>query len=147
MGQRDFPGDLVIETLPSSGAGAGSVSSRGGQIPHASCAENQNIQQKQHCNSSIKIFKIVHSEKNLKRKKKWVTQPSGSRSGNIHSCGQKAHFQSFTRSRTVMRDSNAWQKMEWICFKEKLSPFHRQTQNPHSPMRACLHQESSYQPY
>lgn len=123
MGQQDFPGDLVIETLPSIGAGASSVSSRGGQIPHASCPENQNIQQKQHCNSSIKIFKIVHSKKNLKRKKKWVTYPSGSRSGNIHSCGQKARFQSFTRSRTVMRDSNAWQKNGMDIFQGEIKPF------------------------
>lgn len=60
----------MIETLPSSGAGAGSVSSRGGQIPHASCPENQNIQQKQHCNISVKIFKIVHIKKKILKEKK-----------------------------------------------------------------------------
>lgn len=30
--------------------------------------------------------------------------------GNIHSCGQKAGFQSFTRSKAIMRDNNSWQK-------------------------------------
>ena len=97
--------------------------------------------------NSIKIFYIVHIKKKRK-KKRMVIQPSESRNGNIHSCGQRAGFQSFTRSRTVMRDSNAWQKNGMNILQGEIKPFSQvHTQNPHSPMRTCLCQGSSNQPY
>ena len=38
----DFPGSPMIQTLPSSAGGAGSIPGWGAKIPHASWLKNQN---------------------------------------------------------------------------------------------------------
>ena len=52
----DFPGGSVAKTLPSNAGGAGSISSWGSNIPHASQPKNQNRNQKQYYNK-FKDFK------------------------------------------------------------------------------------------
>ena len=67
---RDFPGGPVVKTSPSNAAGAGSVPGRGAKIPHASRPKNQNIKQKQYCNTFNKDFKkMVHIKKKILKKK------------------------------------------------------------------------------
>ena len=39
----NFPGDLVVKTLPSNAGGVGSIPGRGAKIPHASTPKIQNI--------------------------------------------------------------------------------------------------------
>ena len=53
----DFPGGPVVNTLPSSEAGAGLIPGRGAEIPHASWPKNQNMKQKQYCNKFSKDLK------------------------------------------------------------------------------------------
>ena len=59
----------MIETLPSNAGGTGLIPGRGAKILHASRPKNQNIKQKQYCNSeSIKTLKTVH----IKKKKNFI---------------------------------------------------------------------------
>ena len=51
-----FPGGAVVESLPASAGGVGSIPGRGAKIPHASQTKNQNIKQKQYCNKFKKDF-------------------------------------------------------------------------------------------
>ena len=39
----DFPGGLVVKTLPSNACGEGSIAGQGAKIPHAVQSESQNI--------------------------------------------------------------------------------------------------------
>ena len=64
---RDFPGNPVVKTSPSSAEGEGSIPGWGAKIPHASGPENQNRKKKQYCKKFNKGFKkMVH----IKKKKK-----------------------------------------------------------------------------
>ena len=67
---RDFPGGLVIGTLPSKIGDAGSIPSWRAKI--TSRPKNQNIKKtkEQYCNKLNKDFKNGPHQKNLK-KKKW----------------------------------------------------------------------------
>ena len=47
---EDFPHGPVVNTLPSSARGAGSIPGQGAKVPHASWPKNQNIRQKLYCN-------------------------------------------------------------------------------------------------
>ena len=73
---RDFPGSLVIKTLPSKARSIGSVPGWGAKIPHASWPKNQKKkkQKTQNRNSivtnSIKTLKMVHSKKKKNHNKK-----------------------------------------------------------------------------
>ena len=63
---RDFPGSLVVKTLPFNAGGKGLILGQGAKIPHASRPENQNIKQKQYCNKFNKDFKNgPHQKTNL----------------------------------------------------------------------------------
>ena len=63
----DFPGSPVVENLPSNAVGAGLISDRTANIPHASRPRDQNIKQKkQCCKNSIKTLKMVHKKKKKK---------------------------------------------------------------------------------
>ena len=42
----DFPGSPVVETLPSSAGGMGSIPGQGAKIPHGLWPKNQNIKKK-----------------------------------------------------------------------------------------------------
>ena len=53
----DLPGGPVVNTLPSTAGGMGSIPCQGAKIPHALPPKNQNIKQKQHCNRFNKDFK------------------------------------------------------------------------------------------
>ena len=57
----------MAKTLPSNAGGAGSISSWGSKIPHASQPKNQNRNQKQYCNK-FKDFKNDPHQKNLLKK-------------------------------------------------------------------------------
>ena len=63
----DFPGGLMVRTLPSNAGFVGSIPGRGAKIPHASGPKNQTIKQKQYCNKFNKDFK---NGPHLKKKKK-----------------------------------------------------------------------------
>ena len=67
----DFPGGLVVKTLPSNAGDMDLIPGRGAKIPHASGPKNQNIKQNQYCNKFNKAFKkMVHiKKKNLKKKR------------------------------------------------------------------------------
>ena len=53
----NFPGSLVVKTLPSSAGGGGSIPGQGAEIPHASWPKTQNIKQKQIVINSVKTLK------------------------------------------------------------------------------------------
>ena len=61
----------MVETLPSSAWGAGSIPGRGAGIPHGLRSKGQSIKQKQYCNKFNKDFKkMVHiKKKNLEKVK------------------------------------------------------------------------------
>ena len=69
METRDFPGDPVVRTSPSSAEDVGSIPGQGAKIPHTS----QPKKHKKRSNSvtnSIKIFKMVSGPHQKKKKKK-----------------------------------------------------------------------------
>ena len=55
-GFRSLLGGLVVKTLPSNAEGVGSIPGQGAKIPCTSWPQNQNIEQKQHCNKFSKDF-------------------------------------------------------------------------------------------
>ena len=59
----DFPGSLVVKTLPSKARSVDLISDWGVKIPHALGPKNQNT--KQHCNKCKKTLKIVHIKTSL----------------------------------------------------------------------------------
>ena len=66
---EDFPVSPVTGTLSSSvGWGVGSILSRGAEIPHALQPENQNIKQKQCCNTFSKDLKNGTYKKKILKK-------------------------------------------------------------------------------
>ena len=71
----DFPGGPVVKTSPSNAGGVGSIPGWGAKIPHALGPKNQNIEQKQYCNTFNKDSKNGphQKKKNLKKKKKVAT--------------------------------------------------------------------------
>ena len=72
---KDFPGNPVVKTLPSSEGSLDSVPCRGVKIPHASQKKKkENIKQKQYCNKFNKDFKNMVHIKNLMYKKKSYVQ-------------------------------------------------------------------------
>ena len=57
IGRRgDFPGGLVVKTLPSNTVGVGSIPGQRAKIIHASGSKKQNIKLKQYCNKFNKDF-------------------------------------------------------------------------------------------
>ena len=64
---RDFPGGLVVKTLPSKGRGVGWSPGQGAKILHAFWPKNQSIKQNIVTNS-IKTLKMIHIKKVLKKK-------------------------------------------------------------------------------
>ena len=60
----------MVKTSPSNAGGAGSIPGQGAKIPHASWPKNQNIEQKQCCNTFNKDFKNSPHQKNLKKNNK-----------------------------------------------------------------------------
>ena len=59
----------MVKTSPSNAESAGSIPGWGAKIPHASRPKNQNIKQKQYCNTFNKDFKNgPYQKKNLKKK-------------------------------------------------------------------------------
>jgi len=62
---QDFPDGSVVKTSPSIARGAGSITSQGANIPHASRPRNQNIKQKQICNKFSKGLKKTFPIKDL----------------------------------------------------------------------------------
>ena len=71
-----FPGDLVVKMSPPNAGGAGSTPGQGTETPHRSWLKNQNIKQKQYCNSLNKDFwkndphqKKTNKQKTLKKNK------------------------------------------------------------------------------
>ena len=54
---EDFPDNLVVKTMPSSGRGEGSVPGQRDKIPHATWPKTQNIKQKQYCRKFNKDLK------------------------------------------------------------------------------------------
>ena len=55
--RKDFPGDPVVETSPSSAGSVGSIPGQGTKIPHAFQPENQSMKQKQYCKKFNKDLK------------------------------------------------------------------------------------------
>ena len=64
--KRDFPGDLVVKTLPPNAGGVGLTSGQGAKIPHALWPKNRNIKWKQYYNKlkTLKWFK-KNSRRNM----------------------------------------------------------------------------------
>ena len=62
IGMGNCPSDPVVKTLPSSAGDAGVIPGPGSKIPHLK-PKNQNIKQKQYCNTFNKDFKMVHIKK------------------------------------------------------------------------------------
>ena len=59
----------MVKTLPYNAGGLGSIPGQGANIPHALQPKKQNINNKNNTAiNSIKTFKMVHVEKNLKKK-------------------------------------------------------------------------------
>ena len=60
----------MVKTSPSNAGGIGSIPGWGAKIPHPPWPENQNIKQKQYCNTFNKDFKkwSTSKKKNLKKK-------------------------------------------------------------------------------
>ena len=58
-------GSPIIETLPSSEGGAGSIPGWGAKIPHPLWPKNQNIKQKQYYNKFNQDFENGHINKNV----------------------------------------------------------------------------------
>ena len=54
--KEDFPGDPVVNTLPSNAGGAGLIPDQGAAILHALQPKHQNIKQKQRCNKFNEEF-------------------------------------------------------------------------------------------
>ena len=63
---KDFPGDPVVETLPSSAGAAGCIPGQGTKIPHALGPKKQNIKQKQYSHKFNNDFKNGPHQKILK---------------------------------------------------------------------------------
>ena len=72
---KDFPGGLVVKTLPSNAEGAGSVPGWGSEIPCACDQKTKTEKQEQYCNKLNKDFKNgLHKKKKLSKKqmlRKW----------------------------------------------------------------------------
>ena len=68
----DFPGSPVVETLPSSAGGAGSVPDVGAKIPHTSGPKNQNVNNRS--NKFNTDFKKIFFIKIYLKKKLTVSQ-------------------------------------------------------------------------
>ena len=62
----DFPGGLVVKSLPRGAGAAGSVSGWGAKISHASQPKDQNIKQSSTVNKYNKDLKMVHIKKRKK---------------------------------------------------------------------------------
>ena len=59
----DFPSGPVVDILPPSARGVGSIPGWGAKIPHALWPKNQNIKLKQYCNKFNKDFQNGHIRK------------------------------------------------------------------------------------
>ena len=66
MNIGDFPDGPVVKTSPSDAGDVGSIPGWGPKISHASWPKNQNIKQKQYCNTFNKDFKNGPHQKSLK---------------------------------------------------------------------------------
>ena len=53
---RNFPGGPVVKTLPFNVGGTGLIPCQGAKIPYTLWPKNQNIKQKQYCNTFNKAF-------------------------------------------------------------------------------------------
>ena len=82
---QDFPGGLMVKTLPSSTGGVGLIPGWGAKIPGDSWPKNQNPKQKQYNNKFNEGFK--------KKKKRGSTESmrSGSVSCSVMSDSLQAH--------------------------------------------------------
>ena len=80
---RDFPDSPGVKTSPSNAVGAGLTPCRGAEIPHASWPKTKKKETKTENRSNIvtnsmKILKMVHIKKILKKKKSvWCYVPIG----------------------------------------------------------------------
>ena len=59
----------MVKTLPSNAGGTRLIPGRGAGIPHVSQPKNQNINRSNIVTNSIKMLKIIHIKKNLKKNK------------------------------------------------------------------------------
>ena len=76
-GSRDFPGGLVVKTLPSNEAGVGSIPSQGAKTPYASWPKKRKHENISNVViNSIKTLKMVHNKKKIFFKKKREDQIS-----------------------------------------------------------------------
>ena len=55
----------MVKTLTSSAGGVGSIPGWGAEIPHASQPKNQNMKQKQYCNTFNKDLKNITETENI----------------------------------------------------------------------------------
>ena len=66
---QSIPSCSVDKILPSDPGGVGLIPSQGTKIPHALHSKNQNLKQKQYCNTFNKAFKHGPHHRNLKNKR------------------------------------------------------------------------------
>jgi len=71
----DFHGGPVVKTLPSVAGVAGSIPGLGAMIPGGSRPKNQNINRNNIVTNSIKTLKLVHTKKEILKKKRLKSSP------------------------------------------------------------------------
>ena len=84
MRKRDFPGGPVVKTSPSNAGGVGSIPCWGTKMPCDLWQKKQNIRQKQYCNKFNKDFKMIHIEKNLKKKEQKMRKIKKETGSSLH---------------------------------------------------------------